>query len=73
MGCLCTKRGRREERGREIKGRGREWGWVNSEVRSSSLHRRSHPRLPGFLMSKARERGKRERVSHGGSDALFVT
>lgn len=41
----------------EIKGGGRggEWGWVNSEVRSSSLHRRHRPRLPGFLMSTAAE------------------
>lgn len=53
---MCTKRGRREERGREIKGGGREWGWVNSEVRSSYLRRRFRPRRPGFLMSTAAER-----------------
>lgn len=64
---MCTKkkkkkRGRREEeRGREIKGGGgREWGWVNSEVRSSSPRHRFRPRLPGFLMSTAAA-GKKER------------
>lgn len=58
---MCTKRGRREERGREIRGGGREWGWVNSEVRSSSLLRRLRRRLPGFLMSTAAGR-QRENV-----------
>lgn len=47
-----------ERKEEEIKGGGgeREWGWVNSEVRSSCLRRRVRPRLPGcFLMSTAAE------------------
>lgn len=45
----------REKRRTAIGGR-KEWVCVNSEVHSSSLPRRRHPRLPGFLMPTAAER-----------------
>lgn len=67
--CLCVRREEEEKKEERLKGGrgggGRVWGWVNSEVRSSSLLRRFHPRLPGFLMSTAA--GKR------GEQHLLVT
>ena len=57
---VYEERKKRRERGREIKGRGRERGGVNSEVRSSSPRRRFRPRLPGFLMSTAKKNNNKK-------------